>query len=59
MTAARRIATATNRPIGEVVEQASKGAFKYSDIGRLTEADTPKLRAAVELMASCAGEGAR
>ncbi len=58
LTAARRMATATNRPIGHVVEQASKGTFKYGDIGRLTEADTPKLRAAVELMTSSAGEPA-
>ena len=38
--------------IGEVVEWASGGVFKYGDIGRMTEADTPKLRAATELMVS-------
>jgi hypothetical protein len=28
------------------------GAFKYGDAGRMAEADTPKLRAATELVAS-------
>jgi len=35
-----------------VVEWASGGAFKYGDVGRMTEADLPKLRTATELMAS-------
>jgi hypothetical protein len=52
LTAARRVATAKRQAIGEVVEWASGGAFKYGDVGRMTEADTPKLRAATELMAS-------
>lgn len=49
---ARRIATATKRPIGDVIEQATGGALKYGDIGRLTEADVPKLRAAIEQFAT-------
>jgi hypothetical protein len=32
------------------------GAFKYGDVGRMTEADTPKLRAATELVASGVGD---
>jgi hypothetical protein len=52
LTAARRVATAKKQPIGEVVEWASGGAFKYGDVGRMSEADTPELRAATELMAS-------
>jgi hypothetical protein len=52
LTAARRVATTKKQPIGEVVEWASGGAFKYGDVGRMTEGDTPKLRAATELMAS-------
>jgi hypothetical protein len=52
LTAARRVATSKKQAIGEVVEWASGGAFKYGDVGRMTEADTPKLRAATELMAS-------
>jgi hypothetical protein len=52
LTAARRVATTKKQPIAEVVEWASGGAFKYTDIGRMTEADTPKLRAANELIAS-------
>lgn len=51
---ARRIATATKRPIGDVIEQATGGALKYGDIGRLTEADVPKLRAAIEQLATAA-----
>ena len=30
----------------------SGGAFKYGDVGRMTEADVPKLRAATDFMAS-------
>jgi hypothetical protein len=35
-----------------VVEQASGGSVKYGDIGRLTEADAPKLRPALDVMNS-------
>jgi hypothetical protein len=52
LTAARRVAKARKQAIGEVVDWASGGTFKYGDIGRMTEADTPKLQAATELMAS-------
>jgi hypothetical protein len=54
---ARRVATTKKQAIGDVVEWASGGTFKYGDIGRMTEGDTPKLRAATELMAA-ALEGA-
>jgi hypothetical protein len=59
LTAARRVATTKKQGIGEVVEWASGGAFKYGDVGRMTEADTPKLRAATELMASAIASTAR
>jgi hypothetical protein len=52
LTAARRVATTKKQAIGEVVEWASGGTFKYGDIGRMTEGDAQKLRAATELMAS-------
>ncbi|MGA9057272.1 MAG: hypothetical protein WB763_12265 [Terriglobia bacterium] len=52
LTAARRVATAKKQAIGEVVEWASGGSFEYGDIGRMTEGDAPKLRAANERMAS-------
>jgi len=52
LTAARRVATAKKQAIGEVVEWASGGVFKHGDVGRMTGADAPKLRAATELMAS-------
>jgi hypothetical protein len=52
LTAARRVATNKKQAIGEVVEWASGGTFKYGDVGRMTEGDVPKLRAATELMAS-------
>jgi hypothetical protein len=42
-----------------VVEWASAGAFKYGDIGRMTEADTPKLLAATEFMLSSLPGAAR
>jgi len=59
LTAARRVATAKRQAIGEVVEWASGGTFKYGDIGGMTEGDTPKLRAATELMASSLPGAAR
>jgi len=31
------------------------GAFKYGHVGRMTETDTPKLRAATELVTSTVG----
>ena len=52
LTAARRVATTKKQAIGEVVEWASGGVFKYGDVGRMTEADIPKLRTATELVAS-------
>jgi len=52
LTVARRLATAKKQPIGEVVEWASGGTFKYGDGGTMTAAGAPKLRAATELMAA-------
>ncbi|MGO8733516.1 MAG: hypothetical protein ACLQVM_12075 [Terriglobia bacterium] len=52
LTAARRVAITKKQAIGEVVEWGSGGVFIYGDVGRMTEADTPKLRAATEPMAS-------
>jgi hypothetical protein len=59
LAAARRVATAKKQAIGEVVEWASGGTFKYGDIGRMTDGDTPKLRAAAEIMASALAAAAR
>lgn len=52
LTAARRVATVRKQAIGEVVEWASGGAFKYGDVGRMTEGDVPKLRMATDLVTS-------
>jgi hypothetical protein len=46
------VATTKKQPIAAVVEWASGGAFKYGDVGRMTEADVPKLRAAAEVLTS-------
>ena len=59
LTAARRVATTKRQAIGEVVEWASGGTFKYGDIGRMTQVDTSKLRAATELMAAALTGAAR
>ena len=59
LTVARRVATPKKQAIAEVVEWASGGAFKYGDVGRMTEADVPKLRAATELIASALHATAR
>jgi len=59
LTAARRVATTKKQAIGEVVEWASGGVFRYGDVGRMTEADMPKLRAANQLMASTLADAVR
>jgi hypothetical protein len=59
LTAARRVATTKKQAIGEVVEWASGGTFKYGDIGRMTEGELPRLRAATELMAAALASAAR
>jgi hypothetical protein len=59
LTAARRVATAKKQAIGEVVDWASGGVFNYVDVGRMTEADIPKLRAATDLIASTLADAAR
>jgi hypothetical protein len=58
LIAARLVATAKKQAISEVVRWATDGVFKYGDIGRMTEVDTPKLRAATELMASALADAA-
>ena len=59
LTAARRVATTKKQAIGEVVEWASGGVFKYGDVGHMTEGNAPNLRAATELMASALAGAAR
>ena len=59
LTAARRVATTKKQAIGDVVEWASSGIFKYGDVGRMTEVDVPKLRAATDLMRSAVDIAAR
>jgi hypothetical protein len=59
LAVARRVATSKKQPIAEVVEWASGGAFKYGDVGRMTEADVPKLRAATEFMSSAVASTVR
>jgi hypothetical protein len=59
LTAARRIATTKKQAIGEVVQWASGGTFKYSDVGRMTEAEISKLRTATELMAAALAGASR
>jgi rRNA maturation endonuclease Nob1 len=59
LTVARRVATTKKQAIAEIVEWASGGAFKYGDVGRMTEADASRLRAAVELMSSAAATTVR
>ncbi len=56
LSLARRLSGVSKREIGEVVSWASEGAFQYSDIGRLTAADLPKLKAALERLKNAANE---
>jgi hypothetical protein len=53
------VASSKKQPIAEVVEWASGSAFKYGDVGRMTEADVPKLRAATDFMPSAVGSTGR
>ena len=59
LAAARRVASTKKQAVGDVVEWASGGSFKYGDIGRMTEGDVPKLRLATEIIASAVGRSAR
>ena len=59
LAAARRVATTKKQAIGEVVEWASGGVFKYGDLGRMTESDVPKLQAATDLVTSALAGAAR
>jgi hypothetical protein len=59
LTAARCVAAPGKQAISEVVEWASGDTFKYGDVGRMTKADTPKLRSVTELMASALAGAAR
>ena len=52
LATARRVATTKKQAIGDVVEWASGGSFKYGDIGRMTQAGVSKLRSATDLLAS-------
>ncbi len=47
LSLARQRSEGSRRPIDEVSAWASNGSFRYSDIGRMTEKDLPKLDAAV------------
>jgi hypothetical protein len=56
LTIARRLATASQRPIAEIVAWASEGTFQYADIGKLTVADVSKLQAAVRRLQQAVNE---
>ncbi len=56
LSLARRLSGVSKREIAEVVSWASEGAFHYSDISRLTPAELPKLRAALERLKNAANE---
>ena len=48
LSLARRVSNVSEREISEVMAWASEGVFQYSDVGRLTPGDAPKVRAALE-----------
>jgi len=56
LSLARRVSGVSKREISEVVSWGSEGAFQYSDIGRLTPAELPKLKAALERLKKAASE---
>ena len=56
LTAARRLASVSQRPIAEIVAWTSQGTFEYADIGKLTVADASKLEAAVRRLQQAVNE---
>ncbi len=48
LTLARRLSSTSKQDIAGVVSRASDGSFQYSDIGRMTPSDLPKVQAAVQ-----------
>ncbi len=56
LSIARRLSGVSKREIAEVVSWASDGTFQYSDIGRLTPGDLPKLQAALQHLRDAANE---
>ncbi len=48
LTLARRLSSTSKQDIAGAVSRASDGLFQYSDIGRMTPADLPKLQAAAQ-----------
>jgi hypothetical protein len=48
LSLARRVSSTSKQDIATVVSQVSDGAFQYSEIGRMTPADLPKLQAAAQ-----------
>ncbi len=58
LSLSRRLSATSKREITEVVSWASDGTFQYSDIGKLTSADLPKLRGALQRLKGPASEPA-
>jgi hypothetical protein len=48
LTLARRLSSTSKQDIAGVVSRASDGSFQYSDIGRMTPTDLPKLQATLQ-----------
>ncbi len=49
---ATRVANQSRRPLGDVVAEASGGNFTLATLKQMTEADAPKLRAALAALRS-------
>jgi hypothetical protein len=47
---AQRVGKLRNMKVADVVDRAAKGAFRFTDLQRLTLDDLPVLRAAVEIL---------
>jgi len=56
LTLARRLSSSSKQDIAAVVSRASEGSFQYSNIGRMTAADLPRLRAALARLKEAAPE---
>ncbi len=56
LSLARRLSGVSKREISAVMSWSSEGAFQYSDIGRLTPADLPKLKSGLERLKNAATE---
>ena len=54
MREAARVSGATNRTLGDVIQEVAKGAFTLATLGTLGDSDAGKVEAALRVLAQMA-----